>query len=498
MTRYFVGVDVGTTATKAVLLADDGTVLRRVRAPHVAGLPLEPGRVDPVSWWGSVQEACRALQAGHLELDGIGLSVHSPVAVPMDAAGKHVSAGYRFETPGLTDIVKAAASSFTPEEAAGMGNRTFPATFMVASYLLMQEQEPEAAREVDVLGSVGTYIGHKLTGNAALDPSQASYFGAFDVTGTWTWQDNLLHRLGIPPEILPPVRPSLSTLGKLGVEAAAALGLRPGAPVVTGAGDTACAAFAAGIERHNARLFTLGTTHVITEHGDSPVSGGLHLQRAYVRPHQWLRHGVCNGGLSLSVAARTLGYGSGGEAVPALINRAAEADARTIAKAPYFIPHVLAERGPLWIAEPRAGFIGLSANTDETAAAWSAVEGVLFADRLIWESFSDDRDKAVFLAGDVSGGEAFTQLAADMFGAALVVSDESHLPAVGAALLAAEGTGFAPVAKGRPHQTVPPRPGLSSLISERWQGFTEARTQFLAEKGDRGDLLSDVIPVRQR
>ena len=162
MTRYFVGVDVGTTATKAVLLAGDGAVLRRVRAPHVAGLPLEPGRVDPVSWWGSVQEACRALQAGDLELDGIGLSVHSPVAVPMDAAGKHVSAGYRFETPGLTDIVKAAEASFTPEEAAGMGNRTFPATFMVASYLLMQEQEPEAAREVHVLGSVGTYIGHKL------------------------------------------------------------------------------------------------------------------------------------------------------------------------------------------------------------------------------------------------------------------------------------------------------------------------------------------------
>lgn len=482
MAKHFIGIDVGTTATKAVVLTESGVPLRRVRAPHVVGLPLESGRVDPVSWWGSVQEACRALDAVDLELAGIGLSVHSPVAVPMDGMGRHLSAGYRFEAPGLPGIVQSVRSKLSPAEAELLGNRVTPATFMVAAYLLMQEQEPSAWRDIHTLGSVGTYIGHRLTGNYALDPTQASYFGAFDVAGTWTWQEQLAERLGIPAPILPPVLPSLSTLGKLTTAAGDALRLEPGVPVVVGAGDTACAAFAAGIDQGRTRLFTLGTTHVITDHDTAPAGDSLHLQRAYIRPHQWLRHGVCNGGLALSVAARMLGYGTGSDAVPSMVNRAMKAGPETIARAPFFIPHVRAERGPFWMDTPRAGFLGVTADTDEAAAAWAAVEGVLFADRLILESFPPDSAKDVLLAGDVSGGEAFTQLAADVFAAPMMVSRESHLPAVGAALLAAEGTGFpVPLEQSLAQnlEQIAPRPGLARVLQARREGFIEARTNYL-------------------
>lgn len=483
MAKYFVGVDVGTTATKAVVLTESGIPLRRVRAPHVVGLPLESGRVDPVSWWGSVQEACRALDAGNLELAGIGLSVHSPVAVPLDDTGRHISAGYRFETPGLPEIVQSVRAQLSPAEAALLGNRVTPATFMVAAYLLMQEQEPRAAREVHTLGSVGTYIGHRLTGSFALDPTQASYFGAFDVAGTWTWQKDLAERLGIPAVILPPVSASLSTLGRLTTAAGEALRLQPGVPVIVGAGDTACAAFAAGIDNGKTRLFTLGTTHVITDHDAAPARDGLHLQRAYIRPRQWLRHGVCNGGLALSVAARSLGYGTGSDAVPKMVNRAMAAGAATIARSPFFVPHVRAERGPFWIETPKAGFLGMTADTDETASAWAAVEGVLFADRLILESFPKDSAKDILLAGDVSGGEAFTQLVADMFAVAMNVAEESHLPAVGAALLAAEGTGTS-LKFEQKLGYVDPRPGLEATIAARWRAFTEARANYLGASGD--------------
>jgi xylulokinase len=485
MAKHFLGIDVGTTATKAVVLTESGTALLRVRAPHVVGLPLESGRVDPVSWWGSVQEACRALDAENLELAGIGLSVHSPVAVPMDDLGGHISAGYRFEVPGLPEIVQSIRARLSPAEAALLGNRVTPATFMVAAYLLMQEREPRAARDIHVLGSVGTYIGHRLTGNYAMDPTQASYFGAFDVAGTWMWQERLAERLGIPASILPPVRASLSTLGRLTTAAGEALRLQPGVPVTVGAGDTACAAFAAGIHTGRTRLFTLGTTHVITDHDTAPSRDGLHLQRAHIRPRQWLRHGVCNGGLALSVAAKMLGYGTGSDAVPKMVNRAMTAGIETVACSPFFVPHVRAERGPFWIETPQAGFLGMTADTDETAAAWAAVEGVLFADRLILESFPQDSAKEILLAGDVSGGEAFTQLAADMFSAPMQVSTESHLPAVGAALLAAEATG-APLILRQNLEQIVPRPELGPVIAERWKGFTEARTDYLGRRGTPG------------
>lgn len=494
MAQHFVGIDVGTTATKAVVLEGSGKPLRRVRAPHVVGLPLESGRVDPVSWWGSVQEACRALDAWDLDIAGIGLSVHSPVAVPMDAAGRHLSAGYRFEAPGLPRIVRELGSKLSPAEAASLGNKITPATFMLAAYLLMQEQEPGAACDVEVLGSVGTYIGHRLTGNYAIDPTQASYFGAFDVTGHWIWQEDIAERLGVPPRILPPVQSSRGRLGSLTAEAGEALRLPPGVPVITGAGDTACAAFAAGLDKGASRLFTLGTTHVITDHGTTSEKGGLHLQRAHVRPGQWLRHGVCNGGLALSVAARTLGYGTGSDAVPKMVNRAMTGTPADIAAAPVYIPHVRAERGPFWLEKPMAAFLGLTADTDETAAAWAAVEGVLFTDRLIAGSFPEDLSKNILLVGDVSGGEAFKQLAADLFAAPIHVGHESHLPAVGAALLAAEGTGF-PLDFEQDREQVQPRREPAAVIATRWGAFNAARNTFLRDAELSPERLSDVGAV---
>lgn len=476
--RCFLGIDVGTTATKAAVLTEAGEPVRRVRVAHATTLPPGPGRVDPVSWWSSVREACRALDAGQLDLIGIGLSVHSPVAVPMDAAGKHLTAGYRYEAPGLTDTVAALRPALRPEELRSGGNRVSPATFIAAAYLLMQEQESEVVEDVHVLGSVGTYIGHHLTGRSAIDPTQASYFGAFDTTGTWTWQEDVLRRVRIPRGILPDVQPSSGVLGLLTSEAATALQLRPDTPVVTGAGDTACAAFAAGIDRSGARLVTLGTTHVVTDHGTAPVEDQVHLQRAYVRRGQWLRHGASNGGLSLSVAARILGYGAGGAAVSTMVDRALAADADKIAGAPFFIPHVRPERAPFWLEEARSGFVGLTADTDETSMAWAAVEGVLFVDRMIWDSYPHPSPREPLLAGDTSGGGGFAQLAADIFGRPFTVSTESHLPALGAAMLAAEATGAAI----RPEQhtlRVEPRPLPAALVERRWRAFRRARDGHL-------------------
>ncbi|PRZ11613.1 xylulokinase [Nesterenkonia sandarakina] len=470
--RCFLGIDVGTTATKAVVLTETGEPVRRVRVAHDAGPPLPPGRVDPVSWWNSVQKACLDLDAGKLNLSGIGLSVHSPVAVPMGTSGEHLTAGYRYEVPTLADTVSGLRPLLTQEEIRRSGNTVSPSTFIAAAYLLMLEQEPEVAGELNVLGSVGTYIGHRLTGQCAIDPTQASYFGPFDTTGDWTWQEDLVQRLGIPPQILPPLLPSSDVLAPLTDEAAHALGLRPGTPVVTGAGDTACAAFAADIGESGTRLITLGTTHVVTDHSSRPAREQLHLQRAYVHRGQWLRHGASNGGLALSVAARALGYGSSGRAVSAMVDRAMGADAETIYRAPFFIPHVRPERAPFWMEEPRSGFLELTADADETSMAWAAVEGVLFVDRMISESYPQEPPRELMLAGDVSGNGHFMQLAADMFGTPFIVNTESHLPALGAAMLAAEGIDY-PV--GLQHYTrhIAPRQRLGELIESRWGKFCQ-------------------------
>ena len=475
--RCFLGIDVGTTATKAVVLTEDGEPVRRARVTHSAGRPLPPGRVDPVSWWRSVQGACHDLDTGQFNFSGIGLSVHSPVAVPMDSTGEHLTAGYRYEVPRLAATVSALRPILTQEEVRRSGNKVSPSTFIAATYLLILEQEPEVAQNMHVLGSVGTYIGNRLTGRSAIDPTQASYFGPFDTTGDWTWQEDLARRLGIPPQVLPSLQPSSAVLGELTDEAANVLGLRPGTPVMTGTGDTACAAFASGIDENGTRLITLGTTHVVTDHSTEPAWDQLHLQRAYVHRAQWLRHGASNGGLALSVAARALGYGTGGGAVSAMVDRAMRANAETIVRAPFFIPHVRPERAPFWTDKPRSGFLELTADADETSMAWAAVEGVLFVDRIISESYPQVPARKLLLAGDVSGNDHFMQLAADMFDRPFTVNTESHLPALGGALLAAQAA-ECPIRLHHYTQSIDPRKRFVEVIDRRWEKFRQARREL--------------------
>lgn len=478
MAGYFVGIDVGTTATKAVLMAG-GAVLTRVRFPHRLDESAASGRVDPSSWWASVVDACRALNAERMPLDGIGLSVHSPVAIPMDADGEALCPGYRFETPGLLDIVRSISAQLSVQENRLIGNRISPATFIAAAYRLITETEPEVAQKTRTLGSVGTYIGQRLTGQLAMDPSQASYFGPFDTTNSWTWQSDLASRLGIPSAVLPQVLPSKGELGRLSQSAAGALGLPAGTRVIVGGGDTACAAYAAGVDKNDDRLITFGTTHVITDDADHPNPDALHLhlQRASVSEGRWLRHGVTNGGLALAVGARMLGYGNGGDAVTRIVTKAFSATPETISRAPIFIPHVRSERGPIWLEEPKGALVGLTADIDDVAAAWSIVEGVLFADRLVWQSFDHADSKKAILGGGFRGDDSFIQLTADLLAVDIKLSNESHLSAVGAAQLAAESDirDFSLT----PYSVMSPRPELSALVTQRWAQFVNVRAEYL-------------------
>jgi xylulokinase len=472
----FVGIDVGTTATKAVLVNTDGQVLARSRVAHPAHPSAGVGRVSSESWWESVRDACNILEA-RIPILGIGLSAHSPVVVPMGAAGEPLTDAYRFEAPGMPEAVRAMFSSAEPADIHRIGNRLGPSTALAAAYQLFGQDSPGSLPELRTLGSVATFIGQKLTGRAAIDPSQASYFGLFDLIGDWTWMKDFAEQVGVPERILPPVCSSTSVLGELSEAASSSLGLPPGVPVVLGAGDTACAAAAVALEDQDGRMLTLGTTHVVTEHTRTPSVRGLHLQRAHVRRGEWLLHGTLNGGLALALGARSLGFGSGGTAVSDLLRAASQADARMIRAAPIFVPHVRAERAPFWLDTPASSIVG--DQSSPVATAWAIAEGVAFGDRLVWDSFDHTSGERVLLAGDVGTETVFPQMIADALGMTVELRRESHLPALGAACLAAEANGVTIKADVSDGQRIHPRQELATIFEERWRQFREVRAQIL-------------------
>lgn len=470
----YLGIDVGTSATKAAVITADGTVIARSRVPHPAARGMRPGRVNPAAWRNSVIAAVRELSSHTAGVSGIGLDTHCPTALLLDAKGEPLTDGVTWDHPGLAEPTEQLIGALGPADRRLLGNHLMAATAMGAAHRLMRNIEPEIADKATTFGFVGTWLGQWLTGERAIDPTQASYSGLMASTdGSCEWLHEVLFRLGIPPEQLPPVRPSLSVLGELLPDAAETLSLRTGIPVLVGSGDTPAASYALGTAPGGRPLLIMGTTHVVSNALDRPDPRALALQRVDVRPGRWLINGVINGGDALADGAERLGYGRGDVAVEALVSTAFRAEARDMAGAPVFIPHTRPERGPLWFAEPRTALLGVIPDTALPAAARGVVEGVLFADRMILESCVGAEQRTLYACGAFGFEPELPQLLADTLDRDVLVVDESHLPAIGAAAMCAEVLGgrvIAPPAARR----VTPRPHWREAVAARWQQYRHA------------------------
>lgn len=475
--ELYVGVDVGTTASKAVLVDSYGTVVARGRTAHPAS-PL-PGRVDPESWWMSVVDAVHQLGDARARAVAVGLSVHSPVLVPLDSDGRAITPGYRFDAPQLPGLVSAASTAISSAAHDRLANPFTPATAIVVAERLFRSEHEDRVAQLRWLGSVGSVLGHRFTGRIAIDPSQASYYGCFDVVSGTGWLQGAVEALGIDPDVLPPVRPAGSALGSLLEASADLLGLPAGISVTVAGGDTPCAALAVGLDADTDTLLTLGTTHVVTRWlGEPDRTNRRLLQRSHVVEDTWLAHGATNGGLALAAGAELAGN-SGPNSVSTTVAAAASLDLSEIAAAPFYLPHVIPERGPLWMSEPASGLLGLGKDetADSRSVALAVVEGVLFADRLVLEQVARGAE-VVHVATDLSNGTDFVQLAADLLNREIVVVGESHLSAFGAACLAASGFGVT-LPNTVAGTTFSPRAERADVIESRWREWRAARARTL-------------------
>ena len=135
-----------------------------------------------------------------------------------------------------------------------------------------------------------------------------------------------------------------------------------------------------------------------------------------------------------------------------------------MADAPVFIPHTRPERGPLWFAEPRTALLGAIPDPAAPAAARGVVEGVLFADRMIIESCIGAQQRTLYVSGAFGFEPELPQLLADALDRDILVVDESHLPAIGAAAMCVEVLDGHVVAPPQARR-VRPRPEWRSIVA---------------------------------
>ncbi|MGC3995624.1 MAG: FGGY-family carbohydrate kinase [Propionicimonas sp.] len=469
----FLGLDLGTSATKGVILADDGTVVARARAPHPDSRRGRPGRADPAAWEQSIVAVCLQLAPELAQVDGIGIDTHCPTVVPLGADRRPVSLGVTWDNPALGPLFQRWSERRSPTDIRATGNHPSQSTFAVIAHHYLRETEPDAFSRLVTLGFAGTWLGALLTGELGIDPTQASYSGVFDTIGDQPrWLESALTDLCIDPAVLPPVREPLDVLGATSTTFAELAGIPLGIPVLVGCADTPAASYALGTTPGTNPFLIMGTTHVVNSCLPSPDLRARALQRRGLRPGEWLINGVTNGGDALAAASSAFGFGDRDSAVAELVRLAAGVSGESALGAPFFVPHVMPERGPFWFEEPCSGLTGMTRSTTREQLARGTLDGVILADRMVLEATIPPGDEVVYLTGAFGEDPVLPQLLADATGRSFDVALEPDLPAIGAAAMCAEVV-RGPVACRLATSRVAPRPDNAALAERRWAAFRE-------------------------
>lgn len=268
MAALALGIDVGTTGVKALLLSSGGDVVASASSHH--GIIAAAGHVEarPDDWWRSVVRAIRALGVPLADVAVVGLSGNMSSVVLLDADGLPMSAAPLLaDTRGREQIASLPAA--LSERITRLTFNQPSTVFSLATLLWLRDTRPELLASCKAWVSAKDYVRLRLTGVIATDPTDA-YNSLLIPADAETWDTELLTELGLPGTCWPELRYSTARGGQVTALAAAETGLAAGTPVVVGAGDMAAAVVGAGALDPGTLLVSLGTSMTATVAVDHP------------------------------------------------------------------------------------------------------------------------------------------------------------------------------------------------------------------------------------
>jgi len=443
MSACTLGLDLGTSSAKAVVLDTDGTVLAQASASYPV-TSAAPGcaESDPADWWAAVaacaREAVRAAgKAPGARPVAIGLSGQMHGLVMTSAGGQALRPALLWADSRATGSLRAYQRLGRPA-LARLANPLSPG---MAGPMLkwIADHEPRIYAGARWALSPKDWIRARLTGEFHAEPSDASATLLYDLMGD-RWDLEVVSALGLDAGLLAPLLPSAgATAGQLTAGAAAELGLPAGIPVAAGAGDTAAAALGSGVMGDGDIQLTVGTGAQVIRPLTAPVGraeAGVHLYRS-ATPDGWYHMGATlSAGLSLNWAREVMNA-SWEELYASANPKSGQADD------PIFVPHLSGERTPYCDPALRGSWTSLSLAGDRTSLLRSALEGTAFAIRDALDALlGAHRPAGLRLAGGGTLDAGWRQLLADVLGLPLYAVDVPAASGRGAALLGAIAAGL--------------------------------------------------------
>jgi xylulokinase len=472
------GIDLGTSSVKALMLAPDGRVLAQASAAYIV-VTDRPGQAEsePEDWWRATVSAVRECVAlADSGPTAIGLSGQMHGVVLSDGSGRAVRPAMLW--PDLRAASHLAAYRALPEALVSRLRNPLAPGMAGPMLLWLQANEPRAFGETRWALQPKDWLRLRLTGTAAGDPSDASATLLYDV-GADTWHEPLVEALGLDRSMLPDLLPSAERAGGLTSAAGKALGLTPGTAVVTGAADTAAGALGAGLKPGVLHV-SMGTglqVIALRSEAATPENPAVHLYRTAETRGWYAMGATLNGGNVLDWVRRMLGA-DWSELYGAAADPGTDSD-------PLFLPHLAGERTPHLNAELRGAWTGLALDTGRNALLRSALEGVAFAlreavDALDAGQHEDATRDGVQISGGGSTSPMWRQMLADALDREVVSSPTPASSSRGAALLAARYAGFSAATDEEPDvpgrvvsyaQSTSPRPGQVARLAGRHARF---------------------------
>ncbi len=441
------GIDVSTTATKAVLVDEQGAILGIASREYPFEQP-QPlwSEQDPESWWtgasAAIREVLETTSSDPASIAAVGLTGQMHGLVLLDPADQVIRPAILWNdqrTGPECDLIRRAVG---PERLIRVTGNDALTGFTAPKLVWVRDHEPEAWSRVAHVLLPKDFVRLRLTGEHAIDKADGAGTLLFDLAAR-DWSDVMLEALEIPRAWLPPTFEGPQVTGVVTAAAAAATGLRAGTPVVAGGGDQAANAVGVGAVVPGRMALSLGTSGVVFATTDAPLFEPAGVVHAFCHavPDRWhLMSVMLSAAGSLRWFRDTV---APGEAFGDLA--AAAADVPAGSGGVLFLPYLSGERCPHPDPMARGAFVGLTLAHDRRHLTRAVLEGVAFGLRDGLDLMTGAGMPAPAQIRASGGGTAsplWRQILADVLDAEIATVSTTEGAAYGASLLAAVGAGW--------------------------------------------------------
>ncbi|MBO4636653.1 MAG: xylulokinase [Clostridiales bacterium] len=476
----YIGVDLGTSAVKLLLMTGEGEILKIVSKEYPVYFPKNGwSEQSPIDWYEKTLEGIKELVDATDDRTVAGISVAGQMhgLVVLDENDEVIRNAILWndgrsqpQSDWLnSEISKRKLTEYT-------GNISY-AGFTAPKILWMKENEPDKFARIRKIMLPKDYVTYKLTGAFATDPSDASGTLYYDVKNR-CWSKEMCDILGITVDMLPRVYESYEKVGELKSEISELLGISGTTIMSAGAGDNAGAAIGMGITGEGSCNISLGTSGTVfissdtfTEDFNNSLHSFAHADGAYHVMGCILSAASCNKWWMDEVLESSDYAGEGDK-----IDESKFGQNRV-----YFLPYLMGERSPINDTDARGAFIGMSPDTSRADMTQAIFEGVSYAlkDCLMAAENMGINVSESCVCGGGAKSEKWLKILSNILGIRLNTTENTEGPSFGAAILAAVACGqYKDVEEAcdkliKINRSVEPDPELVKLYADRYDEYSK-------------------------